>query len=365
MALSPNNEEILVYTKSASGKWSLSQKLLEHDQKVTGLDWFSGPFGDWILSCSSDRNAYVWTFDSLSKSWKPSMALLRFKRAATCAKWSSDGKKFAVGGSEGFVAIGHYDQANDWWVCKHLKSCIDGPVLSIDWHPTGTALAIGTLSGSLHVISVYLPGVDQDKNISIPWIEPTVLSKFDAECFTIQTGKWIHSIAFNKSGDALSWTNHDASISFYYPQSGYQFSLQHLTNCNPIPFRKLLFLTDNVLMAAGDSGIPLILSGGDGKEWSVIQELSSTQSFSQKEEVKKQTDTAKAFGGALAKFQMMDLQGKSSEEASKTIKGARSKSSAHISSISSLTLFDGDSKVATFGLDGRMVIWNVQKFVSQ
>ena len=37
-----------------------------------------------------DKNAYVWKLDD--KSWKPELVVLRINRAATCCKWSPNGK---------------------------------------------------------------------------------------------------------------------------------------------------------------------------------------------------------------------------------------------------------------------------------
>jgi len=61
--------------------------LQEHDQLVTGIDW--SPKTNRIVTCSQDRNAYVWTFQD--NQWKPTLVILRINRAATNVKWSPDG----------------------------------------------------------------------------------------------------------------------------------------------------------------------------------------------------------------------------------------------------------------------------------
>ena len=46
-----------------------------------------------LVTCSADRNAYVWTQSDDGK-WKPTLVLLRINRAATCVRWSPLGKIF-------------------------------------------------------------------------------------------------------------------------------------------------------------------------------------------------------------------------------------------------------------------------------
>ena len=55
---------------------------------VSGLDW--SPIHNKIVSCSHDRNAFVWTLKN--SKWEPDLVLLRITRAAINVKWSPDGK---------------------------------------------------------------------------------------------------------------------------------------------------------------------------------------------------------------------------------------------------------------------------------
>ena len=108
MAISPNSPEVHIYNFER-GEWKLEEILKEHDLKVTGIDWAPNTnryvkkrhccialvvFKTTILSllnsivtCSADRNAYVWT-QSEERKWKPTLVLLRINRAATCVRWS-------------------------------------------------------------------------------------------------------------------------------------------------------------------------------------------------------------------------------------------------------------------------------------
>jgi actin related protein 2/3 complex subunit 1A/1B len=91
IALSPNSKDVQIYTRADpnTNAWQLTQTLTEHSSKVLNIDW--APQTNRIVTCSSDKNAYVWSFDG--RVWKPELVVLRINRAATCVKWSPNGKK--------------------------------------------------------------------------------------------------------------------------------------------------------------------------------------------------------------------------------------------------------------------------------
>jgi actin related protein 2/3 complex subunit 1A/1B len=108
---------------------------------VTSIDW--APNSNRIVTCSQDRNAYVWNWDAANSSWKPTLVLLRINRAATSVKWSPLENKFAVASGARCISICYFEEENDWWVSKHLKKPIRSTVLSLDWHPNNVLLASG------------------------------------------------------------------------------------------------------------------------------------------------------------------------------------------------------------------------------
>lgn len=97
VAVSPNSHEVQIYAAQAGG-WVLEHTLSEHDKLVTGIDWASNT--NRIVTCSQDRNAYVWTLtpdqNTGREIWKPTLVLLRLNRAATFVRWSPNEDKFAV-----------------------------------------------------------------------------------------------------------------------------------------------------------------------------------------------------------------------------------------------------------------------------
>lgn len=78
--------------KRTSSGWKLLETLEEHHMAVMGIDW--APKTNRIVTCSADKNAYVWTQKEDGK-WDPAWVLLRINRAATCVKWSPLGIIYA------------------------------------------------------------------------------------------------------------------------------------------------------------------------------------------------------------------------------------------------------------------------------
>ena len=134
----------------------LEHSLTGHDKVVTGLDW--APNTNRIVSCSQDRNAYVWTLSGAT--WKPTLVLLRLHRGATSVRWSPREDKFAVASSARIISVCSFEEDNDWWVAKHIKRPLRSTVTSIDWHPNNVLLAAGCADFHARVFSAYIKGVD-------------------------------------------------------------------------------------------------------------------------------------------------------------------------------------------------------------
>merc|ERR1712008_569433 len=103
LAISHNNQQVKLYKESSKpGKWEATATLDQHDLRVTGIDW--APKTNRIVTCSADRNAYVWVKQD-DGTWKHTLVLLRINRAATCVRWSPEENKFAVGSGAKIVSI--------------------------------------------------------------------------------------------------------------------------------------------------------------------------------------------------------------------------------------------------------------------
>ncbi|XDV12883.1 hypothetical protein PO909_001433 [Leuciscus waleckii] len=139
IALSPNTNDVHIYQKKGK-EWIKIHELTEHSGRITGIDW--APESNRIVTCASDRNAYVWTLKD--GVWKPTLVLVRINRAATCVKWSPLENKFALGSGAKLISVCYFEKENDWWLSKHIKKPINSTVLSLDWHPNNMLLAAGS-----------------------------------------------------------------------------------------------------------------------------------------------------------------------------------------------------------------------------
>lgn len=135
---------------------------MQHDKLVTSIDW--APETNRIVTCSHDRNAYVWNLTSDPstgrETWQPTLVLLRLTRSATFARWSPNEEKFAVASGARTIAVCQFDEESNWWVAKHIKKPLRTTVLGLDWHPNSVLLAAGGADGVARVFSAYIKGVD-------------------------------------------------------------------------------------------------------------------------------------------------------------------------------------------------------------
>ncbi|RHZ76445.1 hypothetical protein Glove_197g75 [Diversispora epigaea] len=345
VAICPNNNEVQIHQRTAGG-WSLIHTLVEHDKLVTSIDW--AVESNQIVTCSQDRNAYVWNFDQTNGKWKPTLVLLRFNRAATFVRWSPNETKFAVASGARCIAVCYFDEVNDWWNSKHLKKPIRSTVLSLDWHSNNILLAAGCADFKARVFSAYIKGVDQ-RPAPTPWGDKLPFNTVCGE-FSNGGGGWIHSVAFLPSGDALAITGHDSQITIIYPgQESYAIKT------NNLPFLSLLWVNENQLIAAGYDCVPILFERQNDQSW----EFSKILDASSKKKNINESSTA------FNRFRDLDARGISSRSGSdetelKTI---------HQNTITSLRPYNGTpgdiSHFSSSGLDGRLVIWNFQSLESQ
>ena len=164
LALSHNNKDVVLYSKGGGG-WSKTATLDQHDLRVTGIDW--APNTNRIVTCSSDRNAYVWV-QGPDGQWKYTLVLLRINRAATCVRWSPEENKFAVGSGAKCISVCYYEKDNDWWVAKHIKKPLKSTITCLDWHPNNILIAAGSTDFKVRVYSGYIKEIE-DKPSATPW----------------------------------------------------------------------------------------------------------------------------------------------------------------------------------------------------
>ena len=341
LAVARNNIAELYYDLGNSFEFGAALK--GHDRKVTAVDINSQ---NEIVTCSQDRNAYVWKAQS-DGSWKPTLVLLRINRAATSVKWSPNGLKFAVGTGARVIAVSYYDEPNDWWISKHIKKPLKSTVLSIDWHPNSVLLASGSTDGHARVFSGYIKGVDTRPEPSA-WGERL---PFQTLCFDYvnDSQAWVDDVAFSPSGNALAWATHDSSIFVAYPSGPDQPPLAvHEIDAVSLPYQSLVWTTESQLVAGGFDCFPVVYEGSQSG-WKLARNLDDPKSHKDRGQATEQS--------AMHMFRELDLKGTQNESTLlPTIHQNAIRTVRYIG-----TNYKGKSgppKVSTSG-DGKVVIFSV------
>ncbi|KAL0484731.1 actin-related protein 2/3 complex subunit 1 [Acrasis kona] len=255
VAVCPNDSNIYIYKTNNSEdfqKWEVEHQLTEHDHLVTAIDW--APKTNRILSCSQDRNAYVWTYDNNDKKWVPELVLLRINRAATCCKWSPKENKFAVGSGAKLIGVCVYEDENKWWVSKMIKKPIKSTVLSVKWHPTDNSLLLcGSSDFKCRLFSAFIKKADEGKEVN----------KFGTCIAEYNAKGWVHDVEFSPSGNVVAYIGHDSTVTFVDRANGDKTTVVTIPE---LPLRTGIFLSENAFVAGGYDYTPLAFSNNGG-EW--------------------------------------------------------------------------------------------------
>ncbi|KAJ3512099.1 hypothetical protein NLJ89_g3719 [Agrocybe chaxingu] len=355
IAVSLNSNDAQILSRQGN-EWVSTVTLSEHDKLITSIDW--APNSNRIVTCSQDRNAYVWQEQPDPETgrlvWKPTLVLLRINRAATDVRWSPKEDKFAVASGARAIAICSFDPENNWWVSKLLKKPIRSTVLSVDWHPNNVLLAAGSADMKARVFSAYIKEVDERP-------APTVWGSklpFNTICgeYTSPAGGWVHTVGFSPSGDVLAFASHDSSINIVYPGGPVVYNIR----MSSLPLVSLTWTSEDTIVAAGHDCRPLVFSGSEAG-WQEAGTLDDASG--------KSPDSRSGFGGssvgrlkagAFATFRDADSRGQSSSGSAAT---DTKLSTIHQNTITNVRPYEyrgnNITKVSTSGVDGMLVIWDV------
>lgn len=332
IAISANNHLVDIYQKTEDG-WDKMYTLSEHTQRVTSVDW--APNSNMIVTCGSDRNAYVWKLNGNSE-WKPSLVILRINRAATCVRWSPLENKFAVGSGSRLISVCYFDEDPDWWVSKHIKKPIRSTITSLDWHPNNILLACGSTDFKVRVFSAYVKEAEAKPSGNV-WGSKLPLGACLMEFGG--SGGWVHGVSFDATGNRLAWVSHDSTVRVINAASEFAVSQFKLHN---LPCLSLQWVGPNSIVAAGhDCWLFRFRVDEDN-----LITFEGKVGFSRKRTEEKVT--------AMSMFQNLDKKA--------TIEDDSKKASIHQNSITQLSIHSGGreavTKLSSIGADGLMVIWN-------
>ncbi|TKR77659.1 hypothetical protein L596_018587 [Steinernema carpocapsae] len=333
LAVSASSNEIYIF--QWSGQWKQTHVLAEHDLPITGIDW--APESNRIVSCSQDKNAFVWTFEN--GTWKPALVLVRISKAATSVKWSPRENKFAVGSGSKLVSVCYYEKENDWWVAKQIKKPIRSTVTCIDWHPNNVLIGVGACDFKARVYSAYVKEVD-DKPGPNPWGTRLPFGNLLAELPSLG---WVHNVSFSPSGLRLAWVAHDSSLSMV--DANVNIDDISTLRTKFLPFNAVKWVSENSIIAAGHDCSPMLFNIINGK----LQ-------FSCKLDIPSENKSSNV-NSAFQKFRNFDRNAVN-ETVNVQLK------TLHQNAITQILTHSGRSdnvqKFTTCGIDGLIALWDLK-----
>jgi len=333
IAFCPNSNEIQIWGKEG-GAWEPVDTLTEHDQTVTSIDW--APKTNRIVSCSQDRNAYVWT-EVDGGFWKPTLVILRINRAATEVKWSPNEDKFAVASGAKCVSVCNFEEDNDWWVSKHIKKH-KSTVLSISWHPNNVLIATASSDFKVRVFSAFIKG-DQ-KPGETPFGSRLPFGGDPLQEYT--TNGWVQCVRWSPSGNQIAYCCQDSTFSVI-DVSGGAPGVTHTVRLAGLPLLSLAWTSDKSVVGVGH-GLNPILFENTGN-WTLKRFLDE----------KKTADKSGASSNAFKMFQNKTNTGQSTD--------VQTLDTKHQNCITAVAIFGGTPQkvtaVSTTGLDGKLIIWRL------
>jgi len=348
VALCPNNEDIHIYDNCKDSdvkNWKRIHVLKGHDLVVSGIDWH--PVTNQIVSCSHDRNAFVWKLNEDGTEWKPSLSILRINRAALQVRWSPDGKKFAVASGAKVVPVCHYEEANDWWVSKMIKKH-KSTVIDVCWHPNSTLLATASSDFKCRVFCAAVEGDVLPTESPLGDLSQSLFGEL-LQDFDDASG-WVEAVTWSPSGNILAFAGHDSSISFVDFNSG---STQTLKG-RDLPYTSLYFASEDVLIAAGHNFNPGLYQTDSSGNWSFVERVDV------KETKTAASSNKSGFNAARNMWASKVNRGQNSNKND----GKSKLWTKHVNCINCIRPYSSD-KFSTSGLDGKIVVWNTSSLASR
>ncbi|XP_038712364.1 actin-related protein 2/3 complex subunit 1A-like [Tripterygium wilfordii] len=345
VAVCPNNNEVHIYRR-VQDNWEKLHVLQKHDQIVSAVDWSCR--SNRIVTVSHDRNSYVWNQEG--PEWVPTLVILRLNRAALCVQWSPRENKFAVGSGAKTVCICYYEQDNNWWVSKLIRKRHDSSVTSVAWHPNNIFLATTSTDGKCRIFSTFIKGVDQRDSKGGSSSD----SKFGEQILQLDlSSSWAFGVKWSPSGNTLAYVGHNSMI--YFVDDVGPSPLAQNVALRDLPLRDVLFVSEKMVIGVGFDCNPMVFAADERGIWSFVRFLGERKSVSSGSKYGSQ------FSEAFGKLYGQSKQGLSND----AMEPSRPRGGIHENCINCIVPLSeaGSSRTMRFstsGLDGKVVIWDLE-----
>merc|ERR1719445_2631987 len=345
LAVAHGDKDAHVYSRNhEEARWQEVGKLDQHDLTITSIDW--APKSNMIVTCSQDRNAYVWV-PLENGQWRHTLVLLRINRAATCVRWSPNENKFAVGSGAKIISVCYYEKEQNWWVAKHIKKPLKSTVTCLDWHPNNILLAAGSTDFKIRVYSGYIKEIEP-KPSATEWGQRMPMGNLMTEFSNSPNGGgWVHAVSFSGDGSKLAWVGHDSSISV---ADATKDMMVMKLRTDLLPMLTLTWISGTKLLAAGHNCVPVTFN----------LDTSGSLTFGARlEEDRKQESS-----GACTAMRMFKNQDRIGTSELQTLL-----KTTHQNQISELRIHDGNkdnvNTISSVAGDGKLIIWNIKTLASK
>ncbi|CAM9288697.1 unnamed protein product [Ascophyllum nodosum] len=351
LALCANDNRLQIYEGCNSptfSSWRLAHVLEEHDLLITGISW--SPVTNKIVTCSHDRNAFVWSYDAAQGKWNPILCALKLNRAALDVQWSPSGTKFAVASGAKTVAVSRLDtsQSTEWYVSRLMKGH-KSTVQQVAWHPNDLVLATACTDFKCRVVSAMVAEVDTNPN---PAPFGTV-KPFGEAYHVLSCAGWVTAVAWSPSGSTLAYAGQDSTVHFIRFDQG-SAVVEQRVRYPLLPVGCLTFLSERAVVGGGHDMNPLVFASEASGHWSFLRRLDEKSRGPAK-----QAGAVSSMASARAMFQAKTTRGQ-------TASGGAGQDlwTQHANSIVGMESMGHAedptcSKFSTCGLDGRIVVWDV------
>jgi len=238
---------------------------VQHDFLVSGIDWH--PVTNKIVTCSHDRNAFVWNLDAAKDEWKATVVIAGLDRAALAVKWSPDGAKFALASSNKNVTLCWFDPAGNWYInqtCKRekAKSTCKSSVVSLAWHPNNQVLAVSSTDYRCRVLFAFLEATDKSGPAPAPfagsWESGDAIAEWE------MTKAWVNDAQWSPSGSELAFIGQDGMLHVASFGAGGEEAATSSLKTTGLPGNVLLWLSDRSIVVGGHSMNPEIYVKAEG-----------------------------------------------------------------------------------------------------
>jgi actin related protein 2/3 complex subunit 1A/1B len=249
VAICPNTPDLLIY--KIGGKDTKIEKplytLQEHTQVISSCDWH--PVTNRIVTCSHDRNAYVWSLEG--GEWKKQLVLLKLNRAATYVRWSTDGKKFAVATGAKKARVCVFDEKANWWQSYSMNCHGEKPSsVCVDFVP----------NDPVHIVAA-----STDRHCRFCTVDDKEASKETVESKSKGSKKqgnyclnewscqgWTNCSAISPSGAWIAMSSQDSFIRFVKMSEARDKDAKGQSlQISGLPLLSMVFISDKALVGGG------------------------------------------------------------------------------------------------------------------